>query len=116
MKLLTSLKIMLGAAPQRPTSYTPEALAMQEAKRLVKGPERAKEIKAAHAEHSSHKWRNIRWATLIMVNMIFVLSFRFDVQLVEGALTASRVIGFHFADLNSAIQVMLAYKVILIIW
>jgi len=114
MKLLTSLKIMLGAAPQRPTSYTPEALAMQEAKRLVKGPERAKEIKAAHAEHSSHKWRNIRWATLIMVNMIFVLSFRFDVQLVEGALTASRVIGFHFADLNSAIQVMLAYKVILI--
>ncbi len=28
----------------------------------------------------------------------------------EGALTASRVVGFHLADLNSALQVMLAYK------
>ena len=28
----------------------------------------------------------------------------------KGALTASRVIGFHFADLNSALQVMLAFK------
>ncbi|CUW39216.1 Polyferredoxin [Magnetospirillum sp. XM-1] len=114
MKLLRSFKIMLGAAPQKPASYTPEAQAMMEAKRQVKGTERARQIKEAHAEKHSHKWRNIRWATLIMVNMIFVLSFRFDVQLVEGALTASRVIGFHFADLNSAIQVMLAYKVILI--
>ena len=57
-----------------------------------------------------HKWRNRRWATLIVVNLLFVVSYYFDVQLVEGALTASRVIGFHFADLNSALQVMLAYK------
>lgn len=114
MKLLESFKLMLGAAPERPKSYTPEAQAMHEAKRQVKGAERSRQIKEAHAETGSHKWRNIRWATLIMVNMIFVLSFGFDVQLVEGSLTASRVIGFHFADLNSAIQVMLAYKVILI--
>ena len=40
---------------------------------------------------------------------LFVVSFSFDVQLIEGALTASRVLGFHFADLNSALQVMLAY-------
>jgi ferredoxin-type protein NapH len=39
-----------------------------------------------------------------------VISYYFDVQLVEGAMTASRVVGFHFADLNSALQVMLAYK------
>jgi ferredoxin-type protein NapH len=114
MRLLASLKIMLGADPQRTRALTPEAEAMHEAKRLVKGPERARQIKAAHAGKASHKWRNIRWATLIMVNMIFVLSYHFDVQLVEGALTASRVIGFHFADLNSALQVMLAYKTILI--
>ncbi|TAN55198.1 MAG: NapH/MauN family ferredoxin-type protein [Magnetospirillum sp.] len=114
MGLLSSLKIMLGAAPERPRTYTPEAAAMHEAKRQIKGPERAREIKAAHAEHRSHKWRNIRWATLIAVNMVFVLSYRFDVQLVEGSLTASRVIGFHMADLNSALQVMLAYKVILL--
>lgn len=114
MSLLTSLKVMLGAAPERPGAYTPAAEAMHEAKRQVKGPERARQIKAAHAEKHSNKWRNIRWATLIFLNMVFVLSFRFDVQLVEGSLTASRVIGFHMADLNSAIQVMLAYKVILI--
>jgi ferredoxin-type protein NapH len=114
MSLLTSLKVMLGAAPGRPGAYTPAAEAMHEAKRQVKGPDRARQIKAAHAEKHSNKWRNIRWATLIFLNMVFVLSFRFDVQLVEGSLTASRVIGFHMADLNSAIQVMLAYKVILI--
>ncbi|MDO8607975.1 MAG: NapH/MauN family ferredoxin-type protein [Phaeospirillum sp.] len=114
MSLLSSLKIMLGAAPERPRGYTPEAAAMHEAKRQIKGADRAREIKAAHAEHNSHKWRNIRWATLITINMVFVLSFRFDVQLVEGSLTGARVIGFHMADLNSAIQVMLAYKVILL--
>lgn len=113
MTLFRSLKIMLGAAPTRPVC-TPAATAMHESKRQVKGAQRAREIKELHARHTSHKWRNIRWATLIFVNLLFVLSYRFDVQVVEGALTASRVIGFHFADLNSALQVMLAYKHLLI--
>jgi ferredoxin-type protein NapH len=114
MSLLASLKVMLGAQPERARTYTPAAEAMHEAKRQVKGAERSRQIKEAHSEKHSNKWRNIRWATLIFINMVFVLSFRFDVQLVEGSLTASRVIGFHMADLNSAIQVMLAYKVILV--
>ena len=62
----------------------------------------------------SHFWRNWRWISIIVVNLLFVLSFRADVQLVEGALTASRFVGFHMADLNSALQVMLAYKQVLI--
>jgi hypothetical protein len=45
---------------------------------------------------------------VIAVNLLFVLSYYFDVQLLEGALTASRFVGFHMADLNSALQVMLA--------
>ena len=114
MNLLHSLKVMLGAAPVRPVRITPAAAALHEAKRQVKGPDRARDIKAAHALHASHKWRNIRWAVLIGVNLLFVLSYRFDVQLVEGALTASRVVGFHFADLNSTLQVMFAYKHVLI--
>ena len=66
---------------------------------------------AAHERtRGRHKWRNRRWATLIVINLLFVVSYYFDVQLVEGAMTASRVVGFHFADLNSALQVMLAYK------
>jgi ferredoxin-type protein NapH len=62
------------------------------------------------AAEKNHRWRNRRWAVLILINLLFVISYRFDVQLVEGALTASRLVGFHMADLNSALQVMLAYK------
>jgi ferredoxin-type protein NapH len=42
--------------------------------------------------------------------VLFLVSYKYDVQLLEGAMTASRFVGFHFADLNSALQVMLAYK------
>jgi len=31
------------------------------------------------------------------------VSFSLDIQLLEGALTASRFMGFHMADLNSAL-------------
>lgn len=59
---------------------------------------------------TSHKWRNRRWAVLLAANLLFVVSFYFDIQILEGALTASRFIGFHLIDLNSALQVMLAHK------
>ncbi len=114
MGLFASIKVMLGVAPQRPAAISPAAAAMHEAKRQTKGTDRARSIRDAHADGHGNRWRNIRWATLIAVNLIFVLSYRFDVQLVEGALTASRVVGFHMADLNSGLQVMLAYKTILI--
>lgn len=114
MSFITSLKVMLGSEPVRPAVITPEAQELHEKKRQVKGPERARQIKAAHAEKRSEKWRWRRWASIVVINLLFVASYQFDVQLVEGALTASRVIGFHFADLNSALQVMLAYKHILV--
>jgi ferredoxin-type protein NapH len=47
---------------------------------------------------------------LIMVNLLFTFSFWLDIQILEGALTASRFVGFHLIDLNSALQVMLAHK------
>ena len=59
-------------------------------------------------------WRKWRWPSIIIINLLFVVSFWFDVQLVEGALTASRFVGFHMADVNSSLQVVLAYKEILI--
>ena len=58
----------------------------------------------------SQKWRNRRWATLILANLLFTFSFFLDIQILEGALTASRFVGFHLIDLNSALQVMLAHK------
>jgi ferredoxin-type protein NapH len=116
MSWFTSIGVMLGGNPPRPDPkrQSEAAREMHAFKRTSEQrKERAQKLRAERDRKPSHKWRNIRWATLIFVNLIFVLSYHFDVQLVEGALTASRVVGFHFADLNSALQVMLAFKEIL---
>ena len=112
--IIESLRQIVGLKPSRPA---PEKItsAAQEVHLYKKAnPATKAELEAITAAKETsrgrHKWRNRRWATLIIVNMLFVVSYYFDVQLVEGALTASRVVGFHFADLNSALQVMLAYK------
>lgn len=111
---LESLRQLLGAAPRKPDpSQVPlEVSATYTEKRKERLTRELLEAKEAerNAHKDRHKWRNRRWATLIVVNLLFVASYYFDVQLLEGALTASRFIGFHFADLNSALQVMLAYK------
>jgi ferredoxin-type protein NapH len=75
-----------------------------------------KERIAEEHEHPvvSNKWRYRRWISIVVLNLMFVVSYWFDVQLVEGALTASRFVGFHMADLNGALQVMLAYKQVMI--
>ncbi len=112
--IVESFRQLIGFKPARPTAeqQSPQVRAIY----LEKRKERLTKdtLKAAIAEHAAggnrHKWRRRRWITLIIVNLLFVVSYRFDVQLVEGAMTASRVVGFHFADLNSALQVMLAYK------
>ncbi len=109
-----SIAQMFGRAPSKPhrDELKPEVQQIYAEKRRHKLTK--KDLHALEAAHDRtrhrHKWRNRRWATLIVVNLLFVISYYFDVQLVEGALTASRVVGFHMADLNSALQVMLAYK------
>jgi len=111
---LRDLALMFGAAPRRPT---PEEMS-DEARELLafkKSPEERKRRKAAIASEraeaiQSHKWRRVRWASIFIFNGLFVASYWLDLQLVEGALTASRVLGFHFADLNSSLQLMLAHK------
>jgi ferredoxin-type protein NapH len=112
--VLDSLRLLMGGKPVKPT---PERIPVEvrviyadkRKERLTEADLRAVEHKHEHSP-GRHKWRNRRWATLILVNLLFVISYWFDVQLVEGALTASRFLGFHLADLNSALQVMLAYK------
>lgn len=112
--ILESLSQIAGRAPNRPTKdqQTPGIIRIYEDKRAHKMTKaELQAIEAAHEKSAQrHKWRNRRWATLIVVNLLFVVSYYFDVQLIEGAMTASRVVGFHFADLNSALQVMLAFK------
>ncbi|MBI5164844.1 MAG: NapH/MauN family ferredoxin-type protein [Magnetospirillum sp.] len=118
MSLLQSLAVMFGREPTKPpaSAYSEAAACLHEAKRANRrsAEERAEVNRQIHERHKVHTWRNRRWLTLLAVNLLFVVSFKFDVQLVEGALTASRVIGFHMADLNSTLQVTLAFKTILI--
>jgi len=112
--VVESLRQLVGLKPPKPTRDRipiPVRVIYDEKR---KTPLTRESLEAAEAGHNRrpgrNKWRNRRWITLILVNLLFVISYVLDVQLVEGALTASRVIGFHFADLNSALQVTLAYK------
>lgn len=113
---LDSIAVMLGRAPAKPTALTPAAQQVVDQQNSKEGKaDRKRRIAEERAAPShSHFWRNWRWVSIVVINLLFVLSFRADVQLVEGALTASRFAGFHMADLNSALQVMLAYKHIVI--
>ena len=105
-----SLAQLFGRAPRKPQreEIRPAAQEIHLYKRSHK-PD-LEEMNRLHAEHHSRKWLVRRWVTLLVVNLLFVVSYRLDVQLLEGALTASRFVGFHMADLNAALQVMLAYK------
>lgn len=117
-KLVESLSVLLGKTPGRPApeEVSKKAKAVHEgmAEKLTRelhshvAAERARKAAAANV------WRRRRWAVLVVVNLLFVVSYKFDIQLMEGALTGSRFVGFHMADLNAALQVMLAYKQVLI--
>ena len=113
-----SIRQMLGAEPRRPAKedFTEEAVKLHAFKKTPEERERRRRMINEELAHKkeSFAWRKWRWPTIIVVNLLFVVSYHYDVQLVEGALTASRVIGFHFADLNSALQVTLAFKEVLI--
>lgn len=117
-RFLDSFRMMLGGEPRRPgkDDFSPEAKEIHAYKRR---PEVAKERIAMIREELENpvfviKWRVRRWISIILINLLFVVSFWYDVQLIEGALTASRVVGFHMADVNSALQVVLAYKVVVL--
>ena len=107
---------MLGTDPKKPESadISAEVHRIMEAKR-EDATRRRQEILHERAHHQPrHKWRNRRWIVLTAVNLLFVFSFWLDIQILEGALTASRFVGFHLIDLNSALHVMLAHKHIIV--
>lgn len=118
MAIVRSITVMLGAEPAKPTAEDISPAA-RDLLAFKKTPEERKKRKAAiQAERAHeveiHTWRWRRWASIIVINLLFVASYWVDLQLVEGALTASRFLGFHMADLNSSLQVMLAHKEVLV--
>ncbi len=64
--------------------------------------------------HPKQKWRNIRWAVLLFFNFLFFASFFFDIQILEGTMSGSRLLGFHLIDPLAAFQVILASKIIMV--
>jgi ferredoxin-type protein NapH len=112
-RFLSKSRIMFGREPKKPVEITERAQQVHELKRMANKTE-VRAIMLAHETPHGNTWRNRRWAVLIAVNLFFVVSFGFDIQILEGALTASRFIGFHLIDLNSALQVMLAHKHIIV--
>ncbi len=116
--LVESIAVLLGKTPTKPDpeQISAKAQAVHEgmAEKLTKELHQHVRAERAKKAASAKKWRRRRWATLITVNLLFVVSYLLDIQLVEGALTGSRFVGFHMADLNASLQVMLAYKKVLI--
>lgn len=106
--LVEQLAQVLGRAPTRGET-SPDAAAMHASKR-GKGPKKHELLgEIADAAHN-HTWRNRRWAVLLGVNLLFTFSYWLDVQVLEGSLTASRMLGFHLADVYSSALVMLAQR------
>ncbi len=110
--------VMLGAEPKKPMpeDFTPEAKAVHAEQKADKSriARIHEEIDRAARLKAPQKWRRRRWAVLCFVNLLFVASFQLDIQMLEGSLTASRFVGFHMVDLNAALQVMLAFKTVVV--
>ena len=64
--------------------------------------------------HSKYKWRNIRWSVLLFFNFLFFASFYFDIQILEGSLSGSRLLGFHLIDPLAAFQLIVASKIVMV--
>ncbi|MEI7431377.1 MAG: NapH/MauN family ferredoxin-type protein [Betaproteobacteria bacterium] len=113
-RFVDQILVLFGREAKKPEVITERAQKIHVIKRAT-NKARLQEATLAHEKVKGvHKWRNLRWTALILTNLLFFVSFHFDIQLLEGALTASRLAGFHLIDLNSALQVMLAHKHIII--
>ncbi len=110
--IFESLRVLFGKPPRRLDNQSmPEEVQKIHAKKK-NDPVRIAAIheELANNKSRSRKWLYRRWTVLIAINLLFVVSYTLDINILEGALTASRFVGFHMADLNSALQVTLAFK------
>jgi ferredoxin-type protein NapH len=57
-------------------------------------------------------WRFWRWLSVIVINVAFFISYHLDVQLLEGTMNGSRLLGFHLIDLFTALETWAATHVI----
>lgn len=50
--------------------------------------------------------RAIRWLVIISIHLLFFLSFKIDIQILEGTLNGSRFLGFHLIDVFTTLEVL----------
>lgn len=98
-RFFEQIAIMFGREPKKPTEITERAQQVHELKRMANKVEVRAAILKAHEKPHDNTSRNRRWAFLLAVNLLFVVSFYLDIQILEGSLSASRLIGFHLIDL-----------------
>lgn len=55
------------------------------------------------------KIRPWRWLTALSLAGAFLLSYGLDIQVLEGSMVASRLMGFHLVDLYSGLEVIAAH-------
>jgi ferredoxin-type protein NapH len=112
---IENLRRLFGAEPRRAerSEYTEAAKTIHANKKMTKVDFEKLMVEQREFEKKK-KWTKRRWATLIAVNLMFVASYQLDVQLVEGSLSGSRLVGIHLIDINSALQLMLAHKHVIV--
>ncbi|ARR01084.1 MULTISPECIES: NapH/MauN family ferredoxin-type protein [Campylobacter] len=52
--------------------------------------------------------RFYRYCSMVLIHLLFVLSFIADIQIIEGDITGSRMVGFHLADPFITAQITLS--------
>ena len=117
--LVESIAVLLGKNPTKPDpeeiSAKAQAVHAGQAERLTRELHLHIQAERKKKAAGAKKWRRRRWATLIVVNLLFVFSYLFDIQLVEGASYRIQVRGFpHGRPQCLLVQVTLAYKQVLV--
>ena len=56
----------------------------------------------------SLSWRGRRLIVIALVHILFMLSYRADIQILEGDISGSRILGFHLTDAFMSFQVFAA--------
>ena len=51
--------------------------------------------------------RFYRYFTMTLAHVLFILSFKMDIQILEGNISASRIFGLHLADIFTTIEIFL---------
>ena len=104
-----SVAEMLGRGPRRAERVT-DAAEIAHGRKRGKGIDVARLLEEIASTAHRHVWRWRRWTVLLSVNLLFAVSYWLDIQVLEGSMTASRLLGFHLADPYSSALVALAER------